>query len=138
MMSAVTSATRGWKRWVSAATTSDSAIAPVTAASRPQTSVGIDRREERPLGSILRFMTGSPAAEAGRAKSEGPAHEVKIEASYMEEHEVTWAEYLLFLDNYHRLASTRPVDVPPDRLADAVTFPTPMYEMEAGPALERM
>ena len=85
-----------------------------------------------------KFMMGSPAGESGRKDDEGPQHEVVVDPFYMEEHEVTWAEYNLFLDNYNRLSSTRPVAIPPDRMADAVTYPTPMYDVEAGPALERM
>src|SRR5713226_3575251 len=78
------------------------------------------------------FTMGSPETEPGRGKGEGPQHDVKVEGFFMEEHEVAWAEFNLFLNNYARLASTRPVEVPKDKLADAVTFPTPMYDVEAG------
>ena len=78
------------------------------------------------------FTMGSPENEPGRGKGEGPQHDVKVDAFYMEEHEVAWAEYNLFLNNYARLASTRPVEVPKDKLADAVTFPTPIYDVECG------
>jgi formylglycine-generating enzyme required for sulfatase activity len=84
------------------------------------------------------FLMGSPESEAGRAKTEGPQHEVKIDPFFMEEHEVTWAEYNLFLNNYNRLAGKGFAPVPKDKLADAVTFPTPMYDLDAGPALQRM
>ena len=58
----------------------------------------------------------------------------------MGEHEVTWAEYNLFLSNYDRLGSDGGTGrrSRQDKLADAVTYPTPMYELEAGPILERM
>lgn len=86
------------------------------------------------------FMMGSPDNEKGRSDTgdEGPQHEVKVEPFFMEEHEVTWAEYNLFLDNYNRLSSKPPVPIPTDKLADAVTYPTPMYDVEAAPRLERM
>ena len=85
------------------------------------------------------FSMGSPDSEKGRAaKAEGPQHEVKVDAFFMEEHEVTWAEYNLFLNNYNRLSGKAYAPVPKEKLADAVTFPTPMYDVEAGPALQRM
>jgi formylglycine-generating enzyme required for sulfatase activity len=84
------------------------------------------------------FTMGSPAGEKDRKDDEGPQHDVKIEPFFMEEHEVTWAEYNLFLDNYNRLSSKPPVAIPADKMADAVTFPTPMYDVEAAPKLERM
>jgi formylglycine-generating enzyme required for sulfatase activity len=84
------------------------------------------------------FLMGSPASEKDRKDDEGPQHEVKVEPFFMEEHEVTWGEYNLFLDNYNRLSSKPPVPIPADKLADAVTFPTPMYDVEAAPKLERM
>jgi formylglycine-generating enzyme required for sulfatase activity len=56
----------------------------------------------------------------------------------MEEHEVTWAEYNLFVNNYNRLSGQHYAPVPRDKWADAVTFPTPMYDPDAGPVLQRM
>ena len=89
-----------------------------------------------PAGS---FMMGSPDSEKGRnAKVESPQHEVKVDPFWMEEHEVTWGEYNLFLNNYNRLSGKGYAPVPKDKLADAVTFPTPMYDVEAAPALQRM
>lgn len=84
------------------------------------------------------FTMGSPDSENDRKDDEGPQHDVKIDPFFMEEHEVTWGEYNLFLDNYNRLSSKPPVPIPADKLADAVTFPTPMYDVEAAPKLERM
>jgi formylglycine-generating enzyme required for sulfatase activity len=80
------------------------------------------------------FTMGS---SSGRPE-EQPQHDVKVEPFFMEEHEVTWDEYNLFLNNYSRLSSKALVSVPKDKLADAVTYPTPMYDVEAGPALQRM
>jgi formylglycine-generating enzyme required for sulfatase activity len=85
-----------------------------------------------------KFMMGSPSGEADRKDDEGPQIEVEVEPFYMEAHEVTWSEYNEFLQNYHRLASVTRPQIPADKLADAVTYPTPMYELEAGPKLDRM
>jgi len=84
------------------------------------------------------FSMGSPSGQPGAKKEEQPAHDVKVDPFFMEEHEVTWGEYNLFLHNYNRLSGKAYVPVPPDKMADAVTYPTPMYDVEAGPALDRM
>ncbi|HSZ60042.1 MAG TPA: SUMF1/EgtB/PvdO family nonheme iron enzyme, partial [Tepidisphaeraceae bacterium] len=42
------------------------------------------------------FMMGSASGKA----EEQPQHEIKVEPFFMEEHEVTWDEYNLFLNNY--------------------------------------
>jgi len=87
------------------------------------------------------FKIGSPAGEAKRKDDEGPQVEVEVEPFYMGKYEVTWSEYDPFLQNYHRLAGLsadkRP-QVPADKIAQAVTYPTPMYELEAGPKLDKM
>ena len=86
-----------------------------------------------------KFMMGSPTSEKGRKDDdEGPQHEVTVDPFFMEEHEVTWAEYNLFLDNYNRLSSKAPVPIAPDKMVDAVTYPTPMYDVDAAPKIERM
>src|SRR5687768_8775999 len=60
----------------------------------------------------------------------------------MGKYEVTWAEYELFLNNYHRIMGRKEgvpaPKVPADQLADAITYPTPLYEVDAGPILQRM
>ena len=85
------------------------------------------------------FKMGSPSGEAQRGDDEGPQVEVEIEPFYMGKYEVTWSEYEPFLQNYHRLAAIqgRPA-IPADKMADAITYPTPMYELEAGPKLDTM
>ena len=86
------------------------------------------------------FKMGSPEGEADREDDEGPQVEVQVDPFYMGKHEVTQAEYSLFLDNYPRLAGLGAAaqQIPADKLADAVTYPTPMYELEAGPVFQRM
>ena len=85
------------------------------------------------------FKMGSPTSEAKRNDDEGPQVEVEVDPFYMGKYEVTWSEYEPFLQNYHRLAGIqgRP-PIPADKMADAVTYPTPMYELEAGPKLDKM
>jgi len=85
------------------------------------------------------FKMGSPTTEAKRGEDEGPVHEVQVDPFYMGKYEVTWSEYEPFLQNYHRLAgiAKRP-EIPADKMAQAVTYPTPMYELEAGPKLDKM
>jgi formylglycine-generating enzyme required for sulfatase activity len=85
-----------------------------------------------------KFKMGSPATEKKRKDDEGPQFEVQIDPFFMGAREVTWEEYELFLRNYHTLSAIRRPQIPSDKLADAVTYPTPMYELEAGPVLERM
>ncbi len=43
------------------------------------------------------FLMGSPDSEASRKADEGPQHKVKIEPFWMEQCEVTWNEYELFM-----------------------------------------
>jgi formylglycine-generating enzyme required for sulfatase activity len=67
-----------------------------------------------PAGS---FLMGSTSKEKGRQTDEGPAIEVKISAFWMEEHEVTYDEYVLLLDEARD----------PGPLPDGVTRPSPPY-----------
>jgi len=84
------------------------------------------------------FKMGSPDAEKKRKADEGPQHEVQVDAFWMGQCEVTQAEYDLFRNGYSRLAEKGATSVPKDKVADAVTYPTPMYELEAGPVFDRM
>jgi formylglycine-generating enzyme required for sulfatase activity len=87
------------------------------------------------------FTMGSPAREKGRRPDEGPQVQVEVEPFYLGRLEVTWPEYEAFTGNWHRVAvlaaEGRPA-VPAAKMADAVTYPTPMYNLEMGPMLERM
>lgn len=85
-----------------------------------------------------KFKMGSPASEKGHKSDEAPQVDVQVDAFYMQTTSVTWDEYNLFLSNYDRMAKTGKARVPHDKWADAVTYPTPMYELEAGPKLDRM
>jgi formylglycine-generating enzyme required for sulfatase activity len=86
-----------------------------------------------------KFMMGSPASEKKRKPDEGPQFQVSVDAFWMGQCDVTQEQYTLFTNNYQRLSTGNGVPkIPADKLADAVTYPTPMYEVEAGPMLERM
>jgi formylglycine-generating enzyme required for sulfatase activity len=63
------------------------------------------------------FLMGSPSTEKGRAADEGPAIKVALDSFWIEEHEVTYEEYILFQDE-----SQDPAPVP-----DGITRPSPPY-----------
>jgi len=67
-----------------------------------------------PAGS---FVMGSSVNENGHQPDEGPASKVTLSAFWMEEHEVTYDEYVLFLDESRD----------PGPLPDGVTRPSPPY-----------
>jgi formylglycine-generating enzyme required for sulfatase activity len=70
-----------------------------------------------PAGS---FTIGSPFSETGRDDDEGPQKKVKVEAFWIEEHEVTFAEWDAFFKNMD-VPQTKPIEV------DAVSRPTAQY-----------
>ena len=81
------------------------------------------------------FMMGSPDNEPGRKPDEGPQHKVKISPFWMEQCEITWNEYELFMypDEERRMRTTVATDESGDKLADAVTHPSkPYVEMSFG------
>ena len=49
---------------------------------------------------------GSPEGEEDRKTDEGPQVEIEVEPFYMGAHEVTWAEYDQFLQNYTASAAS--------------------------------
>jgi len=86
-----------------------------------------------------KFKMGSPPEEKKRKGDEGPQFDVQVDPFWMAKYTVTWAEYNLFLQNYYRMAKQENAPkVPKDQAADVVTYPTPMYELDAGPVLDRM
>ena len=85
-----------------------------------------------------KFLMGSPDTEKKRKSDEGPQFTVEVDPFWMATCEVTQPEYNLFLENYSRLSGIGAPAIPKDKLADAVTYPTPMYTLDAGPKLERM
>ena len=68
------------------------------------------------------------AAAAGAPKDEQPAHRVRVDAFWMQAHEVTWDAYLLFM-----FADQAKETGNPDPLVDALSRPTaPYVEMSFG------
>ena len=63
------------------------------------------------------FLMGSPATEKGRHADEGPPVLVTLDSFWMEEHEVTYEEYILFQDET--------LDKGP--VPDGITRPSPPY-----------
>ena len=74
------------------------------------------------------FTMGSPAGEEGHSEDEGPQHRVTIHAFWMEKYETTWNEYDVFAFSHDRMSDQKPTPTnADDKLADAVTRPTPPY-----------
>ncbi|MDP4129762.1 MAG: SUMF1/EgtB/PvdO family nonheme iron enzyme [Bacteroidota bacterium] len=79
----------------------------------PNTTVSF-RMVPIPAGS---FLMGSPDKETGRRADEGPATKVFVDSFWMEEHEVTYDEYVLFSDE----------ERDPEPKPDGITRPSPPY-----------
>jgi len=69
---------------------------------------------------------GSPRTERKRSKDEGPQVTVAVDAFWMGKHEVTWDQYELWAHSLEKKRRTGD-DRPQDKVADAVTRPTPPY-----------
>ncbi len=81
------------------------------------------------------FAMGSSPGEKERKADEGPQHKVKIEPFWMEQFEVGWNEYELFMyrDEETKFKDTIPTDPEVDKVSDAVTRPSkPYVEMSFG------
>lgn len=81
------------------------------------------------------FVMGSPESEPNRKPDEGPQHQVKVEPFWMEQCELTWDEYEMFMypEEEKRKRASAPTDAAGDKLADVVTHPTkPYVEMSFG------
>ena len=73
------------------------------------------------------YTMGTPSSEMGRGEDEGPQRRVRVDAFWMGAHEVTWDAFRRFM--------LREAEVyrDPDRIAAAVSSPTPPYvEMSFG------
>jgi formylglycine-generating enzyme required for sulfatase activity len=74
------------------------------------------------------FQMGSPATDPRHKKDEEPQHRVRVDAFWMQAHEVTWDEYRLFM-----FATQGGEIAHRDELVDAVSRPTrPYVEMSFG------
>lgn len=81
------------------------------------------------------FTIGSPEDEENRAEDEGPQREVKIAPFWMGKCEVTWDEYDQFAFSFDLKAKKRAgtdltKQAEGEKLADAITRPTPPYADE--------
>ena len=77
------------------------------------------------------FKLGSPESEPGRADCEGPPVMVEVEPFWMAAYEVTWAEYKQYmaLHDVFRAFDARGIrEVTDERLLDAVTAPSKLYD----------
>ncbi|MCY3022751.1 MAG: formylglycine-generating enzyme family protein [Planctomycetota bacterium] len=78
------------------------------------------------------YLMGSPEAEPGRKKDEGPQHEVVIKPFWMGKYEVTWEEFDIFAFKRDvRRKSEQGVNLAQqsesEKLADGVSRPTAPY-----------
>lgn len=107
---------------------------------------GMDPYIETILGTTVKFelvpipggtfTMGSPSNEAKRSTDEGPQHEVTIRPFWMGRTEVTWDEYDLFAFSFDiKKKKQQGIDLgtqpESEKLADAVTRPTPPYADES-------
>ena len=98
---------------------------------KPYTDVisGVDITFEMIPIPAGKFKMGSPDSEEGREETEGPVHEVEIEAFWMGKHEITWDEYDVWtygMDIQRRkIVGDKPTEN--DKIADAITKPTKPY-----------
>ncbi len=72
------------------------------------------------------FRMGSPPAERGRKRDEGPQREITVRPFFMGKHEVTWDAYHLFLDLGLKATLAGSSEDGPD----ALSYPTPPYADE--------
>ncbi len=73
------------------------------------------------------YLMGSPENEKERDPSEGPQHPVTVKPFWMGKCEVTWDEYDLYW--MKKLDAQKPKEIQ-DKIADAVSKPTPPYADE--------
>jgi formylglycine-generating enzyme required for sulfatase activity len=75
------------------------------------------------------YLMGSPNDEKGRGDNEGPQHPVTVKPFWMAKCEIAWDEYDIYWENRPKGPPQRPdLTKKPDKLADAITSPTPPYD----------
>ena len=84
------------------------------------------------------FKMGSPESEKNRGKGEGPQVEVVVQPFWIGKYEITWDQYDPYLTKYQILTASGFKALPKDKIADAVSFPTPLYDQEGVPMVRRM
>ncbi len=116
------------------------AVQPVRAADGDAKSEAEMKPYKEKLGKHLEFVPipagkfklGSPDKEPGRLPDEGPQVDVAVEAFWMGKFEITADDFALFRDEYDK---AKKQDIPADKLVDAVSIPTPIWEQDARPIL---
>ena len=78
-----------------------------------------------PAGELL---IGSPESEADRGEDEGPQTRVPVAAFWMMKTEVTWKLYRIFMSQHEAFPTMLEITPPSGADADAVSFPTPLYD----------
>jgi len=81
------------------------------------------------------YTMGSPANEPGHQPDEAPQHKVRISPFWMEQCEVTWNEFELFMfpDEERKFKDSIATEPYVDKISDAVSRPTkPYVEMSFG------
>jgi sulfatase modifying factor 1 len=84
------------------------------------------------------FMMGSAETEKNRGKSEGPQIEVVVPPFWIGKYEITWDQYDPFVSKYQIVTARGFKLIPKDKFADAISFPTPLYDQEGVPMVRRM
>lgn len=78
-----------------------------------------------------KFTMGSPESEEDRSDAEGPQVEIVVDPFWMGKHEVTWAEYKVFmrLDTIFKKFNSDGIrQVTEETKIDAITAPSGLYE----------
>jgi len=79
-----------------------------------------------------KFLMGSPNDEEGREENEGPQVEIEIEPFWMEEHEVSWAEFHQYLQRLLRDSRSNRTDkTEREKIVDAMGSPTKPYDISS-------
>ncbi len=117
-------------------------VAASAAEMKPYTELIVGTKAQFEMQPIPagRFRMGSPSTETKRKASEGPAHEVELNAFWIGRCEVTWDEYSPFQMKLDKEARQKAGEAqqPQDPWADAVSRPTPPYvPMDFGMGLGR-
>ena len=78
-----------------------------------------------------KFKLGSPATEKNRQADEGPQVDVEIAPFWMGKHEVTWSEYMLYMEMYSLFKGMveAKIRTPAEKEgADVVSSPSSLYD----------
>lgn len=79
------------------------------------------------------YMMGSPDGEEGRSKNEGPQIKVNVKPFWMGKHEVTWKEYMEYMnldDKFKAFEAAKIRLVTKENAIDAISAPSGLYEPE--------